>query len=169
MPTFDEVTRPYELLFRFDEVTGDLKGCHYKTITAVLKDGVAISSTPSDALPVSHAKGVSGLDLAPILGTLAASQAQVIEQHEATIKAHEADLKAKDAYTQELLEKCARLQSIVDTFYIESHTESSPAIQGGDPESTAPQEVAPPTLEETPPKNPAKPATAAKRPKGTNE
>lgn len=116
MPTFDEVTKPYELLFRFDEVTGDLKGAHYKTVTTVVKDGVAIAATPSDAQPVSHDKGVSGLDLAPILGELATAQQQTIEQHEATIKQHEADLKAKDANIQDLMAKVERLQIVADSF-----------------------------------------------------
>lgn len=55
MPDFTEETHPYEILIRFDEATGALKGAHQQRITVVKRDGVVIQATIGEAAPVDLA------------------------------------------------------------------------------------------------------------------
>lgn len=129
---------PYEILFRLN-CDGTIGGAHYKTIRVIQEEGEPDEEREGDAQPVAVGANKSGLDLAPILGTLAAAQQATLDQQATAIAAHAADLAAKDANIQELLEANARLQTVVDAFAAE--TEPSPV-----PENPAPGSAAEPGL-----------------------
>lgn len=50
--TIIEQRKPYELLVRWDELTGSLKGAHIQFYDALLRDGARISGQPSKAYGV---------------------------------------------------------------------------------------------------------------------
>lgn len=60
-----EQTKPYELLVRWDERTGVLRGAHIQFYTSVLRDGQFLSGQPSRAYPVGGAE----FPLADVMGT----------------------------------------------------------------------------------------------------
>ena len=55
MPTLEEVTGPYELLFRWDHIARTLQGQHYQTATSILRDGVIVpgATTINPPMPIT--------------------------------------------------------------------------------------------------------------------
>lgn len=100
--------QPYELLHRWDEVTGAYKGGHFLTITTVLRDGVPVSSTPSDPQPASACPALEA-----VVGKLAADLQALADEQAATIAAQTAELAAKDANIQALLAQVEALTTQV--------------------------------------------------------
>lgn len=111
--TIEKKIVPDSLLFRFDpeSATPVIRGAAYYDRTIITENGEVISSVENPAQPVSIAKGVKGLDLAAILGTLAAGQQAKLDEQDAAIAEHEAVLAAKDANIQVLLEQVAQLEA----------------------------------------------------------
>ncbi|MDH6265550.1 hypothetical protein M2360_000940 [Rhizobium sp. SG_E_25_P2] len=74
MPVFTEETHPYEILIRFDEATGALKGAHQQRITVVKRDGAVIQAVIGEAAPVDLVDfGASGLMSEAMAAALAAN------------------------------------------------------------------------------------------------
>lgn len=121
---------PYEILFRLNR-DGTIGGAHYKTIRVIQEDGEPDEEREGEAQPVAIGATKSGLDLAPILGTIAAAQQATLDRQATAIAAHAAELAAKDANIQQLLEDKARLQVVVDAFRVEV-ADPAPATEPGD-------------------------------------
>ena len=77
----EEKTSPWELLFRFDPLTGQLGGAHFQDALVIVRDGQVASVTPGAPVPVALAAGAPGLPIADLLGaTLTAALGRADEE-----------------------------------------------------------------------------------------
>lgn len=81
-----EVTQPYELLIRWDPVTGLLSGAHVRVLHLILKDGKPLHMDESLAIPVSMIKGPSDFPLDEVLTEMQIDALKAVEQHKAEIE-----------------------------------------------------------------------------------
>lgn len=111
--TITKTIKPDALLFRFDPDAAEpiVRGAAYYDRTVVTENGEVLSSVENPAQAVSIAAGVPGLELAAILGTLAAGQQATLDEQTAAIAGHTAELAAKDANIQALLAEIDALRN----------------------------------------------------------
>ena len=89
-----ERTLPDKLLVVFDtEVEGRLRGIAFYREHQIVKDGVVISRTAGDAEPVAIAEQ-SGLDLAPIIGSIGLAATTLAEVKDSELRAAQEELQA---------------------------------------------------------------------------
>lgn len=95
---------PSEVLHRYGR-TGKLQGYHIKAATVIFEDGVEISRTESDALPIAKANAM-GLTLDAVLDNLHMQALQAVDDANADKSEAEATatqaIKEKDAAVAEL-------------------------------------------------------------------
>lgn len=94
----EEKTSPWELLFRFDPLTGLLGGAHYQDALIIVRDGQVISVSPGAAMPVALAAGDPGRPVAEVLGE--AMTAAIAATDAATTRAEAAETALADALAE---------------------------------------------------------------------
>lgn len=110
MPILAKTKTLYEVLLRFG-VDGKLAGAHAQYLESITEDGVVISATPCNAIPLSLVEAADKATLTAALGKATAALIAAKEAAEAEAAALRADNAAKDANIQTLLAEVEALRA----------------------------------------------------------
>ncbi len=115
----------YEVLLRFEG--GTLKGAHAQYLNTIQRDGVTITATPGDAVPLSLVADVDKPTLTKVLTAAKLALLTAKETAESEAAALKADNAAKDANIQELLARAEEAEKKVAAFVASFEAENPPA------------------------------------------